>query len=118
MDLTMYRGDTPTWELAVTNAAGAPYNLTGCTIRMMAKRAITDADSAAVLDLSTAGGEITITDAAGGRAEIVPPAADTAGLIADVNALYDVQITTGTSRVHTVASGRLLIRRDVTRTSP
>lgn len=112
--IEMIRGDTKVLTITVTRD-GQPYDLTGHTLWLTAKRTPTDADSAAVFQLSTTAGGITITNAAGGvaRAEIAPT--HTESLPAVVNRLvYDVQIADGTGGVYTVASGELVVRPDVT----
>lgn len=118
--LEMRRGDTPVWELAVTDEDGAPLNLTGYTIRMTAKTSIDQPDADAVFQLSTVDGTITVTDAAGGLAEMQPTRGDTNTLTVDTNCVWDVQIARdGTpDETFTVADGTLIIRRDVTRTAP
>lgn len=118
--LTLRRGDTTGWDLAVVDTAGAPFNLAGCTLYFTAKRLLTDADAAAVFQLTNGAG-ITITDAAGGLARITPRRADTSSLTEDVRLFVDVQISRGTDETYTVWPvaddwpGELIITRDVTR---
>ena len=118
--LEMRRGDTPVWELAVLDEDGAPLNLTGYTIRMTVKTSIDQSDADAVFQLSTVDGTITVTDAAGGLAEMQPEREDTNTLTADITCVWDVQIAKdgAPDETFTVADGTLLIRRDVTRTAP
>lgn len=111
--LEMRRGDTPIWELAVTED-GAAFNLTGATLYFTAKLALDDADPG-VFQLTNSAG-ITITDAAAGEAEIQPRRADTNALTSDVTLFWDVQVSiAGSSETFTVLNGTLVIRRDVTR---
>jgi hypothetical protein len=116
----MRRGDTPVWELTVIDEDGAAFNLSGYTIRMTAKTSIDQADADAVFQLSTVDGTITITNAAGGLAEMQPERDSTNTLTVDTSCVWDVQIAKdGTpDETFTVADGTLLIRRDVTRTAP
>ena len=118
--LAMRRGDTPVWDLAVVDENGDPFNLAGYTIRMTAKRSIDDSDVNAVFQLSTADGTITITDAAGGIAEMRPDRTSTNTLTTDITTYWDVQIALdgATDVTYTVADGTLAIQRDVTRTAP
>lgn len=115
MTLTMWRGDTPIWELAVVDDGGAPFDLTGYTLYFTAKQALSDADPG-VFQLTNGAG-ITVTDAAGGLATIQPRRADTNTLTADVTLFYDVQLSQAAApdQTFTVERGTLLIARDVTR---
>ena len=117
----MTRGDTPIWDLAVVDTAGAPFSLTGYTTRMTAKYSLDDPDSAALFQLSTATGEITYTDAAGGLATIQPLRSSTSALTTDVTVWCDVQIAKdGLPDVTytVVRPWALAIRRDVTEDAP
>ena len=115
----MRRGDTPVWEITVTEN-GAPFDLTGYTIRMTAKRNMNDSDADAVFQLSTDAGTITITNAAGGIAQARPLRSDTSDLTTDVTVFVDVQIAEDGSPdvTYTVFNDTLLVQRDVTRTAP
>jgi hypothetical protein len=118
----MYRGDTPEWALAVVDANGDPFSLTGWTVRMTAKRNPADSDAEAVFRLSTDPAEpgITVTNAAGGLATVQPLRTSTNTLTADTTVVWDVQVAKDGSPdlTFTVDSGTLLIRRDITRTAP
>jgi hypothetical protein len=113
--LTMTRGDTPQWALAVVDADGAPFDLTGYTLYFTAKVALSDADPG-VFQL-TSGAGITVTNAAGGLATIQPRRADTSGLTDDARLFYDVQLSQAGApdQTFTVDRGTLIITRDVTR---
>lgn len=113
----VFRGDTPVLGLTVFQEDGVtPYDLTGHAIWMTAKRNKDDADLDAVFQVSTTSGAITITNAAGGVAQIVPPTTATSGLTADEKLFYDVQVRNlAGTRTHTTTYGRLTVRRDVTR---
>lgn len=115
IQLKMTRGDTPVWNLAVTDGSGNPYDLSNCTIYMTAKTNIDDADVDAVFQLSTVAGTITITNAAGGLAEIVPLTTSTSSLTTDAQLYYDVQVTAPGAKKFTVVKGTLIVERDVTR---
>lgn len=116
----MRRGDTPPWDITVTEADGTPFNLSGWTIRMTAKRDPGDSDADAVFQLSTAAGTITITDAAGGLATAQPLRASTNTLTTDLTVFWDVQVAKDGSpdETYTVDNGTLLIQRDITRAAP
>ena len=118
-DLTMHRGDSLVLNIAVADPdTGDPVNLTGATLRLTAKRSLKDADSDAIVVLTTGTG-ITVTDASGGlaEAEIEPDATDDLGNVTLALA-WDLQLTTTEGRVFTVASGTLTITPDVSRTTP
>lgn len=114
----MSRGDTPTWEVKVLQYDGGPvFNLTGCEMWFTAKKQINDTDSAAVFQLTQAGGQIVFTDAVNGVAEITPQVTSTNTLTADMVVYWDVQIRTPgpNPKTHTPIRGAMLIKRDITR---
>lgn len=115
--LEMRRGDTPIWDVAVTETVDgvtSPFDLTGATLYFTAKQSLGEADPG--LFQLTNGAGITVTDAAGGLATIQPARDDTSGLTADWRGFWDVQVSRdGTEQTHTVLNGTLLIVRDVTR---
>jgi hypothetical protein len=117
-NFTMTRGDNATLTLTVTQN-GAAFNLTGCSIRMVAKRAYSDADGSAVF-VRTVGSGITITDATNGIASITIAPNNTSGLPRGYRTIlvYDVQVTTGTGSVFTVIDGELVVKPDVAETTP
>lgn len=79
--LDIDHGGTHVYTMTFVDENGDPLNITGLTIRLMAKKKVTDDDSAAILsfDNGTVGG-ITITDAAGGIAELTVEPGDTESL--------------------------------------
>lgn len=116
-DFQMYRGDNAAFDLTLTRL-GAPVNLAGATLRYMAKRSKDDADAAAVISkVSTDVSQINITDAPNGEATVFLVPDDTSALTEVTVLFYDVQITDATGKVYTVASGKLKILLDVTRTA-
>lgn len=113
--LEMRRGDTPIFEILVTNANGTVFDITGCTIYFTAKRSIDDSDANAVISATTLNGGVIITDAPNGVAQAIPTAVSTSGLTIDENLFWDVQIKTVGGRIHTIANGILSVVRDITR---
>jgi hypothetical protein len=114
VDLDLPRGDTGRWNLSFS------VNLTGAKVWFTAKRAWTDADSAAVIALSTDLGGITITDASAGTARLTIPPAATASLTtppppSPLTLLYDIQVKEADGSITTVQQGHLLVRADITR---
>lgn len=75
-DLTLVEGNTETVEETVTDDdTGQPFNLTGKTVEFYIKANATVPDTdPSVVKLSTATGEVTVTDAAGGVATVAVPA--------------------------------------------
>lgn len=110
-DLSMTRGDTPTFDLTITDAAGDAVDLTDATIAFTAKRSI--ADSATVFQ-KTVGSGVTVTNAAGGLASVLLAAGDTTALPDRTIALhYDVEVVESDGTKTTVASGLLTVSPDV-----
>lgn len=75
-DLTLIEGNTETVEEAVTDDdTGQPLNLTGVTVEFYVKtdRTVPDTDPS-VVKLSTATGEVTVTNAVGGVCTVAVPA--------------------------------------------
>ena len=113
MDFTISRGDTPSFNIAVTQA-GAVFSLVGCSMWFTAKWAYKDLDAAAVFQ-KTIGAGITLTNAALGLATATLAATDTSGLAAvKVLLVWDIQVRTAGGLTFTVASGNLIVTPDVT----
>lgn len=114
-NLRMRRGDTPTFQLTVTDRAGAPFNITNYSIWFTAKNSVDDVDPG-LFQLSTTTGEIAITNGVGGIAEITPPSTSTSGFTTDRTLFYDVQLRNAAlTRTYTVCQGTLQVLRDITR---
>jgi hypothetical protein len=112
--LKTYRGDTRTFSLTVKRQ-NLPVDLGGCLLTFTAKRAIADADAAAVVQKAIGSG-LTVTDEAGGLAEFTVESADTDGLTTvPVTLEWDVQLVEADGTVTTVARGQWQILADVTR---
>jgi hypothetical protein len=111
-DLTWTRGDSGRLDVVVKQADGTAYNLTGATLFLTVKNALTDADSAAAIRK-----EVTAHDnAVGGISQFILVPADnaTAG-----TRYYDVQLKTTDERIYTLFGGLWKVLSDVTaRTAP
>ena len=111
-DLSWTRGDSGRLDVTVTDASGDPYPLTGATLFLTVKNALTDADSSAVIRK-----EVTAhDDAAGGESHFDLLTTDnaTAG-----TRYYDVQLKTSDNKVYTLFGGIWKVLADVTtRTAP
>lgn len=117
-DLKVYRGDSIKLALGpVKDALGVVQNITGATVRFMAKRRLDDADGAAVITGSTADGRVTIPNGTDGRAYVNIPPAGVPAVTRDTVLHWDVQLSSGGDTV-TLDSGLLYVRRDVVQTSP
>lgn len=111
--LTFPRGDTAFLDFAVVLNA-APQNITGWTLWFTAKRRVGDADPG-VLQKSTTGGGITITNAATGLGTVNLVPADTAALPEQPTTLYaDLQGKDGGGNIWTLAKGLIAVRPDAT----
>jgi hypothetical protein len=111
-DVCWTRGDSGRLDVTVTQSDGTAYDLTGSTLFLTVKNALTDADSAAVIRK-----EVTVHDAplAGeSHFEIATTDNATAG-----TRFYDVQLKDGTNKIYTLFGGVWRVVADVTaRTAP
>ena len=113
----MYRGDHQDIALAVFQANGTTaQNITGWSLWMTGKLNVDDADAAALFTRTVANGGIVVTSATGGLATITLLPANTSALTdASTDVLIDVQGKSGTGRVSTLKSGKLVVKADLTR---
>lgn len=109
------RGNSYIFEATVTDENGA-VNLTAYSIWSTGKYALSDADAAAVWQVTKAGGGITVTGASSNIARVVVPASATSAFTGNQTLWWDVQIKSG-DLVYTVAMGRVAVYLDVTQTS-
>lgn len=114
---TMFTGDHRTFELTVQqldNGTGelVAVDITGSVLRFSVKESL-GAVAVIISKSSTVFGQIDIVDPANGRADINLVPADTATLGCG-EYVFDVQMTTATSRVHTLVRGTLVLETDVT----
>ncbi len=92
---------------------GTPVNLTGCEIRMMIRRRITD--SIPLLSLTTVGSAgITITSAANGQF-VVQIAEATTAAITWASGVYDLEVETSGGFVRRYLQGKVKVSKEVTR---
>jgi hypothetical protein len=113
MNISATRGDSARFLLTLTED-GDPLDLTDAEVWMTAKRHLRDTDADAVFQKSVGDG-ITITDDAGGLAQVDLEPGDTSALPTRVMRLhYDVQVKTQEDRVLTPISGTLTVSPDVT----
>jgi len=111
-DVCWTRGDSGRLDVTVTQSDGTAYDLTGSTLFLTVKNALTDADSAAVIRK-----EVTAHDAplAGeSHFEIATTDNATAGA-----RFYDVQLKDSDNKIFTLFGGVWRVLADVTvRTAP
>jgi hypothetical protein len=111
-DVCWTRGDSGRLDVTVTQSNGTAYDLTGCTLFLTVKNALTDADSAAVIRK-----EVTSHDeplAGESHFEIATTDNATAGV-----RFYDVQLKDSTNKIFTLFGGVWRVVADVTaRTAP
>lgn len=115
-DLRMRWGDESAWAVTVTDTAGAPVDITGCTMRFSAKRSRRDVDASAVFS-KTVGSGITLSDPQNGVATVALSDSDTSGLAPGRSHLltFDWRITLG-GQTQTIAYGSLLVEPSMSRT--
>lgn len=111
-DLCWTRGDSGRLDVTVTQADGTAYDITGATLFLTVKNALTDADSAAAIRK-----EVTAhDDAAAGESHFDLLTTDNATA---ATRYYDVQLKTSDSKVYTLFGGLWKVLADVTtRTAP
>jgi hypothetical protein len=111
-DLTWTRGDSGRLDVTVKESDGTAYDLTGATLFLTVKNALTDADSAAVIRKEVTSHD----DAEAGESHFDLLTTDnaTAG-----TRFYDVQLKTSDSKIFTLFGGLWKVLADVTtRTAP
>jgi hypothetical protein len=111
-DLCWTRGDSGRLDVTVKQSDGTAYDLTGATLFLTVKNALTDADSAAVVTK-----EVTVHDSATGglsHFDLLTTDNATAG-----TRYYDVQLKTSSGDIYTLFGGLWKVLADVTtRTAP
>lgn len=111
-DLTWTRGDSGRLDVTVTDASGDPYSLTGATLFLTVKTALSVADASATIRKEVTSHD----DAAAGESHFDLLTTDnaTAGTY-----YYDVQLKTSDNKIYTLFGGLWKVLSDVTtRTAP
>jgi hypothetical protein len=111
-DLCWTRGDSGRLDVSVKQANGTAYDLTGATLFLTVKNALTDNDAAAVIRK-----EVTAhDDAAQGQSHFAIATTDNA---TNGRRFYDVQLKDAAGGVFTLFGGLWNVTQDVTaRTAP
>ncbi|MFN4003321.1 MAG: hypothetical protein ACK4J1_01265 [Hylemonella sp.] len=104
----IYRGDT--WQRAwvLTDASGAPLDLTGASARLHAR----DAEGAKVMEASSADGRLTLQPALG-RIDLVMPKEATG--IAPGSYRFDLEVTFPSGIRRTYEQENLVVMEDMSR---
>jgi hypothetical protein len=105
--LNGFIGDTMTFDVALTDGAGAPLNLAGLSLTFTASHPY-------LTITKTIGDGITVTNEAGGLASIELAPADTEDLEDRMNLVYDLQVSDGLGNAYTAFTGTLIVEIDVT----
>ncbi len=109
-ELSIYRGDTETFNLTVTDEEGADFNLTGYEIKFTVKKYDTDTDADAIIGPITG----TIVSAAAGTVTIALTAVNTSVTIGTYD--YDIQIyNSSTGAIHTIVKSIIIVSNDITK---
>lgn len=115
----MVRGNDFAFNVAIT-LAGAPYNITTSSLRFIAKSDYSDADIAAIINL-TVGSGITILNGPAGSAQIIIPRSNTVVASIPTNytidLFYELQVNNGGTTL-TPLHGILTIIPSVSQTTP
>ena len=105
--------------LATITVNGAPFNLTGCTLRFTGKWSWNDTDGSALITLDNAlVGGITVTDATNGIIRVDIPGSATQSLpYYELRLVYDIQLFDTLSKRYTPMRGTLIVLPDSTRSA-
>lgn len=111
-DLSLPRGDSITYDLAVVDEDGDAFPLTGATVKFTIRAAV---DSSLVFQLTSASvAQINVYDAPHGKAYIIIENAHTQDLSIQ-QYQYDVEVINSTGKVSTVCRGTFNVTSDITR---
>ncbi len=117
--LTVYHGDDILIELAVTNRAGAPVNLTGARINFAVKSDPLQSDiSGLYYGTSSDGVSVQIVDAAGGLLQLIVPRASATNMVIGTPYYWAAQLLGLDGLLTTIGSGTLTAQTDVVMAVP
>jgi hypothetical protein len=106
--ITMYQGDSLVIEITVKDAiTGLVFSLLGCTAKFEIAKQVT---STPLVQLSSAAGDITLTDPVNGVMEVklLPTHTET---LTPGRYYYEAEITDDSGDISTVVAGQLTINR-------
>lgn len=109
LDLCLPVGTAPSWAFTVTDPdnADARVNITGATFAFYVKSSPRDADVDAIFTLTSAGGDILITNATQGEAQIDNDAVKSALLTPDRVYSWSLRATFASGETRTIRKGQL-----------
>lgn len=109
LSLCLPVGTAPSWVFAVVDpeTADDPVDITGVTFEFFVKERAADADGDSVFSLTSADGEIVITEAADGAGQINNTAAKSALLAVGRYYYWSLRMTSATGEIRTVRKGTL-----------
>jgi len=108
---SMYRGDTKTINLTITDEDGGAVNLTGAEVWLTVKAAVADPDPGILQKKVT-----THVLPLEGKTSVTIDPADTDS-VAPADYLYDVQLKQSGGIISTLLEGSFKIRADITRST-
>ena len=109
-DLTWTRGDSGRLDVVVKQADGTAYNLTGATLFLTVKTALSVADASATISKTVT----THDDAAAGESHFDITGGATPDNLTAGTYYYDVQLKDSTAKVYTLFGGQWRVLGDVT----
>jgi hypothetical protein len=107
-DMERYRGDTYADRLVITDATGAPVNITGYTFKLTLDTRTSPSDASTQVYQLVG----VITDAVNGVVEFTPN--DTQANLVGFY-YFDVQMVDGQNRKRTIKRGRYIYTQDITK---
>jgi len=108
INLEIFRGDSKNYKLILTDNSGNPIDLTGKTVIFTVKKSENDDDSNAKIQKVIT----THTDPVNGKTEISLLPDDTE--LEPDTYIFDIQLSDN-QFVHTVVTGRFIVKADITR---
>lgn len=108
-EISVYRGDTASITVTITDSDDAAFDLTGYTVKLTVKNSDTDNDAHAVIGPITA----TVATPASGVGVFALSITNT-NVVAKVYS-YDVQINDGSTDKKTVTKSTFTVTQDVTK---
>jgi hypothetical protein len=116
IDLWMLRGDAAPWQFQVVQKDGTtPQDITGMSLRFVAKRRLSLADDdPGVIVATVANGRLTVDSAVQGLVTLKLEPGDTSGLGVGMTGFeWNLQVTDALGKPQTPLYGTLVVRGDV-----
>jgi hypothetical protein len=113
------RGDTAEFEITISDGNGDPINVTLSKVWFTGKLRQGDSDVEALWTINSEDDPTKVfpTDATSGEMVLILDASVTAALPVHRPVYFDVQHKDAAGKVHTVQSGTIKVRPDITRTT-